>query len=118
MLTIEKNFETFFSFIDNEEKQKRFNSLLKEKNLSLDDLDLIFQTVKPKQNVINPEMTQIKSVEVRNAIVVEINKGLGTKESPVMRSYLWWSESGLYIGETLSPSCALTATSAFIDKGR
>lgn len=101
MLTIEKDFNTFFSIIGNEEKEKRFNSLIKEKNLSFDDLDLIFQTVKPKYNAVHSEISRVDSVDISKAIVVGINKGLGTEESPILRSYLWWTENGKYIGETL-----------------
>lgn len=101
MLTIEKDFNTFFSFIGNEEKQKRFNSLINEKNLSFDDLDLLFQTVKPRCNAVYSEISRVDFVGISKAIVVGINKGLGTKESPILHSYLWWSENGDYIGETL-----------------
>lgn len=102
MLTIERDLLNFFSYIGNEEKQKRFNSLIKEKNLSLEDLDLVFQTIKPKQSAIHSDISRVSSAAETKAIVVGINKGKGTEESPILRSYLWWTNDGEFIGETLS----------------
>lgn len=45
-------FDLFFSCIGNKEKQKRFNSLIEEKNLTLEDLDLIFDTIKPYRKMV------------------------------------------------------------------
>lgn len=101
MLTIENDLTNFFSFIGNEEKQKRFNSLIKEKNLSLEDLDVIFQTIKPNHSGIICDIRRVHSVKAVEVVVVEINKGKGTEESPVLRSRLWWTKNGKFIGETL-----------------
>lgn len=45
-------FDLFFSCIGNKEKQKRFNSLIEEKNLTLEDLNLIFDTIKPRRKMV------------------------------------------------------------------
>lgn len=100
MLTIENDLTNFFLFIGNEEKQKRFNSLVKEKNLSLEDLDVIFQTIKPHHSGIECDISRVCSVKTEEVIVVEINKGKGTKESQIHSSHLWWTKEGKYIGET------------------
>lgn len=101
MLTIERDLINFFSYIGNEEKEKRFNSLIKEKNLSLEDLDLIFQTIKPKSSGISSEIRRVCSVTSAEVLVAEINKGKGTEESPLLHSRLWWTKDGKFIGETL-----------------
>lgn len=99
--TIPKNFHQFFSFIDNEEKQKRFNSLVEEKNLTFDDLDLIFQTVRPKQNAVTTHIRRVCSVTTAEVTVVNVNKGKGTEESPLINTNLYWSKDGVFIGETI-----------------
>lgn len=101
MLTIERDLLNFFSYIGNEEKQKRFNSLIKEKNLSLEDLDLVFQTIKPKQSAIHSDISRVALAMDAEVTVVGINEGKGTLDSPILRSYLWWTKKGEYIGKTL-----------------
>lgn len=100
MLTIENDLTKFFSFIGNEGKQKRFYSLIKEKNLTLDDLDLIFQTVRLKHSGINSDIRRVCSVTVQEVLVSTINKGKGTEDSPVLQTNLWWTKDGNFIGET------------------
>lgn len=107
MLTIENDFTNFFSYIGNEEKQKRFDSLIKEKNLTLDDLDLIFQTVKPRHSGIVSDIRRVCSVTVCETLVATINKGKGNKESPVLQTNLWWTKDGKFIGETTNLSYEL-----------
>ena len=99
--TLEKDFKTFFGWIGNENKQERFNALVKEKNLSIEDLELIFQTVKPKTSGTDSEIWRVKSVEHAQAVVVTVNKGGGTDENPMLSARQWWTEDGVFIGETL-----------------
>lgn len=101
MFEFEKDFETFFSLIGNEKKEKRFLSLIKEKNLLIEDLELIFQTVKPKTSGSDSEIWRVKSTALEKAIVVTVNKGNGTSESPMMSAHQWWTKEGAFIGETL-----------------
>ena len=49
MFDSERDFKTIFAWIGNEKKQERFNALVREKNLSIGDLELIFQTIKPNK---------------------------------------------------------------------
>ncbi len=102
MLKIENDLMNFFSFIGNEEKQKRFNSLIKEKNLTLDDLDLVFQTIRPQHSGIVSDIRRVCSVTTAEVLVSTINKGKGTKDSPILQTNLWWTKNGKFIGETLN----------------
>ncbi len=99
--TLEKDFDAFFGWIGNEKKQERFNALVSEKNLSFEDLTLIFQTVKPKTSGTDSEIWRVKSVETARTITVTVNKGCGTTESPLLQTRQWWTEDGVFIGETL-----------------
>lgn len=99
-LTLERDFNAFFSWIGNDKKQERFNALISEKNLSIEDLMLIFQTVRPKNSGINSEIWSVCSVEQAKAVAVTVNKGYGTEESPMLKTRQWWTEDGVFIGET------------------
>lgn len=101
MFDFERDFQTFFGWIGNEKKQERFNALIREKNLSIEDLELIFQTIKPKTSGTDSEIWRVKSVERTQAIVATVNKGNGTDENPMLSTLQWWTEDGAFIGETL-----------------
>lgn len=101
MFDFERDFKTIFAWIGNEKKQERFNTLIREKNLSIEDLELIFQTIKPKTSGTNSEIWRVKSVETAQAIAVTVNKGNGTAENPMLQARQWWTKDGVFIGETL-----------------
>lgn len=101
MFDSERDFKTIFAWIGNEKKQERFNALVREKNLSIGDLELIFQTIKPKTSGTNSEIWRVKSVETAQAIAVTVNKGNGTAENPMLQTHQWWTKDGVFIGETL-----------------
>lgn len=100
MFNFERDFQTFFDWIGNEKKQEGFHNLVREKNLSIEDLELIFQTVKPKTSGADSEIWRVKSVEHAQAIVATVNKGNGTDENPMLSTRQWWTEDGVFIGET------------------
>ncbi len=101
MFDSERDFKTIFAWIGNEKKQERFNTLIREKNLSIEDLELIFQTIKPKTSGTNSEIWRVKSVETAQAIAVTVNKGNGTAENPMLQTHQWWTKDGVFIGEIL-----------------
>ena len=74
MFDFERDFKTIFAWIGNEKKQERFNALVREKNLSIGDLELILQTIKPKTSGTNSEIWRVKSVETAQAIAVTVNR--------------------------------------------
>lgn len=100
IFNFERDFHTFFDWIGNEKKQEMFNALVKEKKLSIEDLELIFQTVKPKTSGADSEIWRVKSVEHAQAVMVTVNKGNGTDENPILSTRQWWTEDGVFIGET------------------
>lgn len=102
MLTIEKDFDTFFKYLSVGEKQERFNSLIKEKNLSLDDLNLIFQTIRPKDSGADSEIWRIRRVNPTIVNEVVVNKGAATEESPILSTKQYWTLDGEFIGETIN----------------
>lgn len=81
--------------------KKRFNTLVRAKNLSLEDLFVIFQAINIKDSGRQSDIRRISSVTEEKIIMLTVLKGANTEESPILEAKQWWTKNGEYIGETL-----------------
>lgn len=102
MLSEEDKMKLFFTQIGTKKKQQEFLDLIRRKNIFAEDLQLILQTIKATDTGWHSEIDQLKSAKGEIVIVTTVNKGAGTKESPILQVKQYWTVEGEFIGEVAS----------------